>query len=823
MNLFRRTLSTPSEPQLKSVRTRAIMVNGQYRTVAELRSTYGTGVRLVSNAQGIISGDYSPEELANAYKTGLTTFIGINTRCGISAEIPVHCVDRTGTVIEDGPAQAFIKNSPKYIWRLLAHSVIWGANYIHKVPNRHGYTSGLEILSPLDVEPEMDYSRGVVRRYRVVRAGGTIAYYTPDEMIVNLTFNPFSDIDGTGALEPAKVRNDIETNIGRYGAMFFANSARPDLIINTEEDLDAKELIAAKKSYTDSFKGVLNSFRAWFAAGRKYTITPISTNPVDLAMVELTNQADMKILAAIKCNPILAGIGTASDPLSAQGTYEQVRRQQVDFVAIPDVRDICNMLNEQWLHCDFPNGADRYRLEPDISAIQSDSLGTGERVTTATNAVTNRVWTVNEAREYTGKQPLQYAIGINPEWSWGNWDRGLMKRSQVLKAQGYDPDTIGGPDGFIYELDPRFKVAASNMQPPPAAYFPNPGIQRSIQAPKPPAPPPEDVLTVETIPLKRNAETMAQVEELRMWARKVQKRGARTHFAAEIIPSKIVAFVRTNLDAGWSSVSVFDAAKTWIRSGQPQDVSATEQQALEFWRHFDELSNDVREGWLGVDYMSAVWEAVRPHLDNLSDVQVQAALSAQHNKLVDAWVGTKDAPGALTALFLAGAVAGDKSLQRGGPAKPHRAIIATPAISFDLVSQEALDYVRQYAFGLIKGIDSTTVEMVRKAVSDGVEQGQSRDEIARSLFDVFHDENRSRLIAQSEGMNTYNEGATTRWQQVGVTQARWRTVGMSACPLCKRLNGQVADLRTGWTDPDTGIVYKHSAHPGDRCFREPIL
>jgi len=827
MNRFRRQPATaPAQPTRKASSTRAIMVNGKYQTIAELRSSYGNGLRLVQNGQGIVSGDYTAEELANVYKTGLTTFIGINTRCGISAEIPVRCIDFNDEVVEDGPAQSFIKNSPKFIWRLLAHNIIWGEIYILKVRNRHGYTSGLEILSPLDVEPEMDYSRGVVRRYRVYRSNGAYEFIHPDDMIVDITFNPFSDIDGTGALEPAKVRNDIETNIGRYGAMFFANSARPDLIINTEDDLDEPELIAAKKSYEASFKGVLNSFRAWFAAGRKYTITPVSTNPVDLALVELDARADMKILAAIKCNPILAGIGTASDPLSSQGTYEQVRRQQVDFVAIPDVRGICNILNEQWLHSDFPNGADRYRLEPNLAEIQSDSLGTGERVTTAAAAVSNRVWTVNEARKYTGKEPLQYAVSINPEWSWGNWDRGLMTRKQVLLAQGYDSATIAGPDGYIYELDPRFKVAGQNLQPPPAAYFPNPGIQRSLPATvPPPEPQPENVLTIEPAPPRRNADALAQVEELRLWSKRVKKSGVSARFSVECITPAIAAFVRSNLADGWSSASVFEAAKLAVRTGEPPQIGITPEDANAYWQDYDGLESDIRDAWLQ-SYMSKVWSSVRPELrDGLTDLDLQTILDQHHETLTAEWVGDAKNPGSLQALVLAGMVAGNKALSTGNAARPQR---ATPSIqfaaSFDVLSAEALSFVKQYAFNLIRGIDETTIGLVRQAISDGITNGQSLDVTAQVLDEIFHDSDRARVIAGNESLRAYNAGAFARWQNAGVTQAKWLTVRDShICPICLRLNGQVANIVTGWTDPATGAIYRELAHVSCRCPKAPVL
>lgn len=488
-----------------------LFVDGQKRTIAELRSSYASGIsRLMTQGPGIVSGDYTPQQVATVYKTGVTAFIGVNVRCGMDAEIPVRTIDERGEMVTDSPAEMFVANAPKFIWRLMAHQLIFGAIYIRKVRNRHGYPTSLEILSPLDVHPEINYTTGTIARYIVKRSVG-MEYVKPCDMIVDLTFNPFSDVDGTSALEVSKIRSDIETSIGRYGAMFFANSARPDIAITTDADLgDEQERQKHRRAWEANFKGVLNSFRAAFLGGSNWKITPLGYNPVDLAMVDLTSQADMKILATLRVSPILAGIGQASDPLSAQGTYEAARTQHLEFVAIPDIRQLCNVLNEQWLHADFDGAPSRWTLEPDAGAILSSAMGTGDRVTTASAAVTGHVWSVNEAREHTGKEPLKYHIDINPDWALSAWQAGVIKRSQVQAAIGFAPGTINrtDPDGFIYEIDPRAKPQApAAPQYPMFGNFP-PG-QNFQPPPEPPkqiaAPAPAEVKTIDVVPAARSA------------------------------------------------------------------------------------------------------------------------------------------------------------------------------------------------------------------------------------------------------------------------------------------------------------------------------
>jgi hypothetical protein len=100
------------------------------------------------------------------------------------------------------------------------------------------------------------------------------------------------------------------------------------------------------------------------------------------------------------------------------------------------------------------------------------------------------------------------------------------------------------------------------------------------------------------------------------------------------------------------------------------------------------------------------------------------------------------------------------------------------------------------------------------------------------LQPLFKDAARAELIAQTEAIRVFNEGAFERWTQVGVTRAVWQTVRDSfVCPVCRRLHGTVAEIETGWTHPGgtgdearyEGQTYRDSAHPGCRCFRRPLV
>ena len=138
-----------------------------------------------------------------------------------------------------------------------------------------------------------------------------------------------------------------------------------------------------------------------------------------------------------------------------------------------------------------------------------------------------------------------------------------------------------------------------------------------------------------------------------------------------------------------------------------------------------------------------------------------------------------------------------------------------------------------YSFNLIRGLNQTTLSGIQSVVADSLTAGTSRDQLASKLSNILVPPDgqvtdaiaaRAKLIAQTEGIRAFNEGAFSRWQRAGVTEARWQTVNDDhVCKICRRLNGQVARINEGWYSDVTGKRYTSSGHPGCRCPRKPIL
>jgi len=145
-------------------------------------------------------------------------------------------------------------------------------------------------------------------------------------------------------------------------------------------------------------------------------------------------------------------------------------------------------------------------------------------------------------------------------------------------------------------------------------------------------------------------------------------------------------------------------------------------------------------------------------------------------------------------------------------------LVAETGITFDMavVSQEAIEWARQYTYDLIRGITDTTRELVRQATSTYFETpGMTMSDLKRLLEPAFSPV-RAEMIAVTE-MTRASSMATNQHQQalakVGIDMRRiWQTNHDSlVCDICGPLNGL--------PEEDWKAMYGLGppAHPNCRC------
>jgi len=421
-----------------------LWVDGSPKALSEVRASGESPL-------GWVGAFSSAGDLAQAYRAGLTAYVAVNARAGIASEIPLQIVDAQGEVVPSSPLSEVIREDSALLWRATTSRLIFGAFFFRKYRNGYGYPSRIEWINPLFVQ--VDSLNGAIRGYRV-QYPNRFEYVPAREMIAHLEFDPLGQDRGLSPLEVAMTRIRVEANIGKFAESFFRNSAYLGGLLTYEGAISDDEKKEVRSYWDRVFTGARNAFKSLILGGGiggKWNWTPVQAAPVDLAMDTTMSQADIKICAALGVHPSLCGIGSVSDALSAQSTFRQIRQHHLEFIAIPDARLVVDVLNRQW-SADF---GEQWRLDVDTGAILSDALASGERAATARENLRAGLWTLNEAREHTGKQETG-GLQRDPAWAIQLWQSGLIQRDEARRAIGLP---VGGENGYIYQIDPRAAAA----------------------------------------------------------------------------------------------------------------------------------------------------------------------------------------------------------------------------------------------------------------------------------------------------------------------------------------------------------------------------
>ena len=148
--------------------------------------------------------------------------------------------------------------------------------------------------------------------------------------------------------------------------------------------------------------------------------------------------------------------------------------------------------------------------------------------------------------------------------------------------------------------------------------------------------------------------------------------------------------------------------------------------------------------------------------------------------------------------------------------------------AFSLVPVDALDFLSNYQLQLLGKLTDDLVAGIKSAVQVGIAQGEGPAKIARRIGGIVKDpdefrqagktvfktvQQRAELIARSEVMRAYNQGAVKFETRVGIRRGRWLTAGDErTCPDCGPLDGKEFDLVDLPSQP---------LHPACRCTHVP--
>jgi len=137
-------------------------------------------------------------------------------------------------------------------------------------------------------------------------------------------------------------------------------------------------------------------------------------------------------------------------------------------------------------------------------------------------------------------------------------------------------------------------------------------------------------------------------------------------------------------------------------------------------------------------------------------------------------------------------------------------------VDFDYVNTQVLDYARQYRYGLIKDITSTTRGQVQQAISDWIQSGQPLSVLEAQIAPIFGMA-RATAISVTEVTRVFAEGNAQAWMSTGiVNDVRFNTAEDDlVCKFCSPLDGQ--------TFPVDDYGHKPPIHVRCRCFNTPVV
>lgn len=147
------------------------------------------------------------------------------------------------------------------------------------------------------------------------------------------------------------------------------------------------------------------------------------------------------------------------------------------------------------------------------------------------------------------------------------------------------------------------------------------------------------------------------------------------------------------------------------------------------------------------------------------------------------------------------------------------------ALGWTVNSPEAQEWITSWGLDLAKGLDDTTTDSLRRIILGGIKEGKGIPDIRKRIGAAFLDMTtwRARMIAQTETVRAYSQGALQVYGVAGVEEKRWLDGQLGAesngVDGCRDLNGK----QTGLKDEFADGVDAPPRHPGCRCAVRAVV
>lgn len=293
----------------------------------------------------------------------------------------VHRSDNSGASNND--FLNAIERSYKYyglpIMELWATSILlYGENYIEKVPNTADQYIGLKWLNPLGMSIETqlveDYSGLIIGSKKRVYEQKTYRYsgrfgqaeYQEDEILFSRKFNPLDDIHGYSDALSALGKANITMEFDTFTLAFYDNNGHPGVIISPRDKLvNERQVVNWQKEWQNKFAGSQQQFKTHISA------FPFDVQTFDMLDIskpmEVSEKAEQKILRALKVPPEMIGDTT-------ENSYQFSKESKNSFmqtVVRPLGLSVSNAINHSGIIDEFSSNDNGLKFGFDFSEFES--------------------------------------------------------------------------------------------------------------------------------------------------------------------------------------------------------------------------------------------------------------------------------------------------------------------------------------------------------------------------------------------------------------------------------------------------------------------
>ena len=274
------------------------------------------------------------------------------------------------------------------LWRATeTHLCLWGAAFWAIERGADGQAE-LWPLRP-DRMVVLPDRRRYVRGF-VYRGVAEPVAYTPDEIVWLRYFNPLEELAGLSPLAPARLSADMGHEGLRFNRHVLRNSARPDFLLLTDEEMTASELEEFYTRWETRYRGASNAHRPAVASAVR-DVKTLGLSHRDIDFIQGLRWSLEEVSRAYGVPKLLLGDFERATYANAQASERMFWRNTI----VPEVRLLEEQLNRMLL----PKlGYPQLTVEFDLSVIEALQEDENNRVQRESALLDRGVLTINEVR-----------------------------------------------------------------------------------------------------------------------------------------------------------------------------------------------------------------------------------------------------------------------------------------------------------------------------------------------------------------------------------------------------------------------------------------